>query len=149
MPTGEIVDPYANFNFLVELDQVVRAAFQQVSGLDSTIEVVEYREGGDPVTRKLAGRTTFSNIVLKWGLAVDNELYEWHRAISQDPSNLAAERRGGAILLQNSRGETIVRWEFERAWPTKYTAPEMNAESSDIAIETIELAHEGVKRVPV
>lgn len=147
MATGQIVDPYTNYNFLVELDQIVRAAFQQINGLDSTVEVVEYREGGDPTTRKLAGRTTYSNIVLKWGIAVDNELYEWHRRISQDPSNLPNERRGGAILLQNSRGETVSRWDFERAWPTKYTAPELNAESSDVAVETLELAHEGIKRV--
>jgi phage tail-like protein len=147
MATGEIVDPYVGFNFLVELDDIVRAAFQQVSGLDSEVEVVDYREGGDPVTRKLAGRTTFSNIVLKWGIAVDNELYEWHRRIAQDPSGLAAQRKGGAILLQNSRGDTVARWDFTRAWPAKYTGPELNAESSEIAVESVELAHEGVQRV--
>jgi phage tail-like protein len=145
--TSVIRDPYTNYNFLVELDQIIRGAFQQVSGLDSTVEVVEYREGGDPVMRKLAGHTTHSNIVLKWGIAVDSELGEWHRRISQDPSNLAAERRGGGILLMNSRGDTVARWDFDRAWPTKYVAPDLNAESSHVAVETVELAHEGIRRV--
>jgi phage tail-like protein len=147
MANGAVRDPYTNYNFLVELDQVVRGAFQQVSGLDSTVDVVEYREGGDPTTRKLAGRTTHSNIVLKWGIASDNELSEWHRRISQDPSNLPAERRGGGILMLDSRGNTVCRWDFERAWPTKYVGPDLNAESSDVAVETIELAHEGIRRV--
>lgn len=147
MANGVVIDPYTNYNFLLEFDQTIRAAFQQVSGLDSTVDIVEYREGGDPTTRKLAGRTTHSNIVLKWGIAPDIDFSEWHRRISADPSNLPNERMGGAILLMNSHGETVSRWEFERAWPTKYVAPDLNAESSDVAIETVELCHEGIKRV--
>ena len=147
MATGQIQDPYTNFNFLVELDQIVRGAFQQVRGLDSTIDVIEYRQGGEATTRKLAGRTSYGNIMLKWGIATDNEFGEWHRRISQDPSNLPAERKGGAILLLDSRGTTVARWDFDRAWPTKYLAPEFNAEGNDVAVESVELAHEGIRRV--
>ena len=78
--TGQRVDPYGNFNFLVEIDGITRAAFHEVSGFDSTIDVVEHREGGENTTvRKLPGMTKHSNIVLKWGLADDADLYNWHR----------------------------------------------------------------------
>jgi phage tail-like protein len=67
MPTGVIPDPYGNYNFLVEIDGITRAAFQECSGFDSTIDVIEHREGGENTTpRKLPGMTKFSNIQLKW-----------------------------------------------------------------------------------
>ena len=78
MATGQRVDPYGNFNFLVEIDGIARAAFSDVSGFDTTIDVTEYREGGENTTpRKLPGQAKYSNIVLKWGLTSDRELYDW------------------------------------------------------------------------
>ena len=69
MATGQIKDPFGNYNFLVELDGITRAAFQECSGFDSTIDVIEHREGGENTTlRKLPGMTKYSNIVLKWGI---------------------------------------------------------------------------------
>ena len=147
MANGVVQDPYTNYSFLIELDNIVRASFRQVSGLESTIDVIENPEGGRSVITKMAGRTKYANIVLRWGIDADRELYEWHRQISLDPSSLPAQRRGGAILLMNTRGETVARWDFERAWPCKYTAGDFNAETEAIAVETVELAHEGVHRV--
>ena len=143
MATGEIPDPYGNFNFLVELDGITRAAFQEASGFDSTIDVIEHREGGEnTTTRKLPGMTKYSNIVLKWGLTDDRELYDWHR----DAVLGAIERKNGSIVVLNRRGEEVVRWNFIRAWPTKWDGPDFNAESADVAVEMLELAHEGVER---
>jgi phage tail-like protein len=144
MATGQRVDPYGNFNFLVELDGIARAAFQECSGFDSTIDVIEHREGGDNVTpRKLPGMTKYSNISLKWGMTDDLELYQWHlRAVRGD-----TERKSGSIVALNRRGEEVARWNFRDAWPTKYDGPDFNAEGNDVAIETLELAHEGVERV--
>ena len=80
MATAQITDPYGNFNFLVEIDGITRAAFQECSGFDATIDVTEQREGGDNQTvRKLPGLTKYSNIQLKWGMTDDDELYDWHR----------------------------------------------------------------------
>lgn len=144
MATGDIKDPYNNYNFLVELDGVTRAAFQEVSGFDSTIDVIEHREGGENTTlRKLPGMTKYSNITLKWGITDDIELYSWHRQTIQG----AVERKNGSIVLLNRAGEEVARWNFIRAWPTKYDGPDLNAEGNDVAIELIELAHEGVERV--
>jgi phage tail-like protein len=144
MATGQRVDPFNNFNFLVEIDGITRAAFHEVSGFDSTIDVVEHREGGENTTmRKLPGQTKYSNIVLKWGITDDLELYEWHRQAVL--GNL--QRRNGSIVGLDRQGNEIVRWNFFNAWPSKYDGPDYNAEGNDIAIETLELAHEKVERV--
>jgi len=144
MATGQRVDPYNNFNFLVEIDGITRAAFHEVSGFDSTIDVIEHREGGENTTmRKLPGQTKYSNIVLKWGITDDLELYDWHRQAVL--GNL--QRRNGSIVGLDRQGQEIVRWNFFNAWPSKYDGPDYNAEGNDIAIETLELAHEKVERV--
>ena len=74
------VDPYRGFNFLVEIQSIIRAGFHQVSGLDATIAVVDFREGGEnTTTRKLFGLTAYSNIQLRKGLTSDTTLHDWHR----------------------------------------------------------------------
>ena len=141
--TGQRVDPYGNFNFLVEIDGITRAAFHEVSGFDSTIDVIEHREGGENTTpRKLPGMTKHSNIVLKWGLADDADLYNWHR----DAVNGRVQRRNGSIVLLDRQGQERMRWNFVNAWPAKWDGPDFNAEGNDVAIETLELAHEGITR---
>jgi phage tail-like protein len=143
MPTGQVKDPHGNFNFLVEIDGISRAAFQQCSGIDATTEVTEYREGGDNLgSRKLPGRTKYSNISLKWGLADDRDLYDWHRRVVEGQ----IERKNGSIVLLNRRGEEVARWNFVRAWPTVWHGSDLNAEDGKIAVETMELAHEGIER---
>ena len=144
MATGDIPDPFGNYNFLVEIDGISRGAFHECSGFDSTIDVIEHREGGENTTlRKLPGMTKYSNIVLKWGITDDRDLYEWHRQAVQG----TVSRRNGSVVLLGRSGEEVARWNFVRAWPTKYDGPDLNAEGNDIAIETLELAHEGVVRV--
>jgi phage tail-like protein len=143
--TGQRVDPYGSFDFLVELDGIVRASFTEASGLDSTIDVTEYREGGDNETmRKLPAKTKYSNITLKYGSTDDHELYDWHRQwIKGDP---AAKRKNGSIVLLDRTGQERVRWNFVNAWPVKWTGPSFNAKNNDVSIETLELAHEGLER---
>lgn len=142
MATAQITDPYGNFNFLVEIDGITRAAFQECSGFDATIDVTEQREGGDNQTvRKLPGLTKYSNIQLKWGMTDDDELYDWHRkAVLGD-----IERKNGSIVLLNRKGEEVKRWNFVRAWPTKWDGPDFNATSSEVAIESLEIVHEGLE----
>jgi phage tail-like protein len=143
--TGQRVDPYGSYDFLVEIDGITRAAFQEASGFDSSIDVTEYREGGDNETlRKLPAKTKYSNIVLKWGTADDHDLYDWHMQwVKGDP---AATRKNGSIVLLDRQGNEKVRWNFTNAWPVKWTGPSFNAKGNDVAIETLELAHEGLAR---
>jgi phage tail-like protein len=140
---GIRVDPYLNFNFKVEIDGITRAAFHEASGFDSTIDAIEHREGGENTTpRKLPGMTKYSSIVLKRGVTDDTELYDWHRrAVNGD-----VQRRNGSIVLLDRQGNERVRWNFVSAWPAKWDGPDFNAEGNDVAIETLELAHEGVTR---
>jgi phage tail-like protein len=142
--TARRVDPYGNYNFLVEIEGITRAAFHEASGFDSSIDVVEHREGGKNTTPwKLPGLTKHANIVLKWGVTDDPELYRWH----QDAVNGRVRRCNGSIVLLDRAGNERVRWNFINAWPARWTGPSLMSEGNDVAIETLELAHEGIERV--
>lgn len=138
-------DPYGNYNFLVEIQGIVRAAFHEASGFDSAIDVIEHREGGDNITtRKLPGMVKYSNISLKWGMTDDHELYDWHRQWASGAPEAA--RRSGSVILTDRQGQEQIRWNFKDAWPAKWVGPSFSAEGSDLAIESLELAHEGLVR---
>jgi len=145
MPTGQRVDPYGNFNFLVEIDGITQAAFQEASGFNSEIDIREYREGGENITpRKLPGMAKYSNITLKWGLTDSRELYDWHRQwVTGDPN---AQKKSGSIVVLDRQGNEKVRWNFTNAWPAKWTGSDYSSTSTETAIETLEIAHEGLVR---
>jgi phage tail-like protein len=138
------VDPYRNFNFRLEIDSITQGAFAECNAIGSNNDPIEYREGSDrPTVRKLPGLTKYSNIVLKWGVTdASKELFEWYSDITKGK----IKRRNGSIVLTDLDGTEKVRWNFVQAWPAKYEAPSFNAEGTDVAIETLELAHEGVER---
>jgi phage tail-like protein len=135
-------DPYKNFNFIVEIDGISVAAFCAVSGLASETAVIEYRNGSDKLNtvRKLPGLTTYSNIVLKRGITQDNQLWQWRKAIELG----TPDRRSGAIVLLDDERNPVRRWRFSDGWITKFDGPDLNAKGNDVAIETIEIAHEGL-----
>ncbi len=137
------VDPYRNFRFLVEIDGIVQAGFSECSGFGSDVEVVEYREGGEPSTvRKLPGKISYPDITLKWGLTDSRELYDWHRTAV----NGAIERKNGSVILQDAAGQEKVRWNFFEAWPSKWQGSDLNATGSDVAIETLTVSCERLER---
>jgi phage tail-like protein len=143
MPNGLRVDPYGNYNFLVEIDGITRAAFHEASGIDSAIDVIEHREGGqNTTTMKLPGLTKYSNLVLKWGATDDHQLHDWH----QQCVNGNVTRKNGSVVLLDRQGNEVERWNFTNAWPSKWTGPSFTAEGNDVAIETLELAHESLVR---
>lgn len=143
MPTGARLDPYMNYNFLVEIDGVTQAGFQEVSGLDATTDPVEYREGGENTTvRKLPGKTTYSDISLKWGLTDSDEMWKWR----EDVIKGRIERKNGSIIVLDDEGNERVRWNFFNAWPSKWEGPTFDAKANDIAIETLTIAHERIER---
>lgn len=134
-------DPYKNFNFLVEIDGIARAAFSEVSGLESETSVVEYRTGSEPGTRKLPGLTKYSNIVLRRGITQDRDLWNWRQTVVTG----SAERRNGSIVLLDDDRTEVVRWNFRNGWPCKWQGPALNAKNNEVAIETLEIAHEGLE----
>lgn len=141
---AERKDPYRNFNFVVEIDGIKQAGFSDCSGFGASTDPIEYREGGENTTvRKMPGVTKYPNITLKWGITDSRELYDWYRDIVKGK----VVRKTGSIVLYDLDGITEkVRWNFVNAWPTKWDGPDFSAKANDIAIETLELAHEGIER---
>ena len=141
--TGERKDPFRGYNFKVEVGGITRAGFREASGLDSSQDAIEYREGVEKLTaRKLPGLNKYSNISLKWGVTDDAELWAWRKK-SMDGT---VERQNGSIVLCDDKGEEMVRWNFVEGWPTKWTGPSFNATGNEVAIETLEIAHEGLEK---
>jgi phage tail-like protein len=137
-------DPFGGFNFAVEVESVVAGGFSEVSGLQSEIEVHEYREGGrNQYIHKLAGPVKYSsNLVLKRGVTDVKTLWQWYWDVMQGK----VERHNVSILLMDRAGEEKRRWNFEQAYPVKWSGPDLKANSSEIAVESLELVHKGLSK---
>jgi phage tail-like protein len=139
-------NPYKNYRFLLEIDGLVQAGFKEVTIPDSSQDPIEYREGNEqPTVRKIPGLIKYGNISLKVGLTDSMELYEWRKLV--EDGNTDEYYKNMAIILIDEQGESKSRWEFSNAWPTKYDAPDLNATDNNIAIEAIDIAHDGMKRI--
>ena len=143
MPTGKRPDPYRSFRFRVEIDGITVAHFSEVSGLQVETETEPYEEGGvNDFVHQLPKRTKYQNITLKRGITDLEDIWRWH----QDVVSGKFKRKNGSIILMDSAGEDKWRWNFSQAFPVKWTGPELKADSSTVAFETVELAHHGVKK---
>lgn len=136
---------YRSFQFLVEIDNVSQARFQEVGGLDATIDVVEYREGGQVLgTLKFPGQTKHSNLSLKRGYTDDKQLYTWFEDVMTGRTEKI--RRNISVIQIDMSGKEVFRWNLFNAFPVKYTAPAFNAKGNDLSIETLEVAYERIER---
>lgn len=145
MAAGGRKDPYKSHRFLVEIDGISQAGFREVTIPDTSQDPIEYREGNEPPTvRKLAGLVKYGNVSLKWGITDSLDIYKWRQQVEQGQMNDA--RKNVAIVLIDEEGNKQSRWEFSQAWPVKYDAPDFNATGNEVAIESLEIAHEGMKR---
>jgi phage tail-like protein len=139
------VDPFRSYNFAVEIEGLVAGGFSEVSGLELDLEVQEYREGGvNGFIHKRAGPAKYvSNIVLKRGVTVNKVLWNWYWDVVQGTIG----RKNVSILLMDEAGDERVRWNFEQAYPVKWVGPGLRAVGSEVAVETLELAHKGLMSV--
>ncbi len=135
-------DPYAQFNFIIELGVLAVGGFTEVSGINSESDIIEYREGTDKhlTVRKLPGLLKSGNITLKRGYTQNVELWNWRKSVL-DRETI---RLNGSIVLRNEAGDEVMRWNFVDGWPSKYEGPALNAKTNEAAIETIEIVHEGL-----
>ena len=142
MPTGERTDPFRGFNFRVEIDGLTVGSFSECSGLTADRDSVDYREGTDMrnTVRKLPALSKFTNITLKRGYTLNGELWAWYTNIL----NGVADRRNGSIVLLNEVREEAMRWNFENAWISKIEGPSFKASGNEVAMESVELIHEGL-----
>ena len=135
-------DPYKVFNFLVEIDGIQSAGFTECTGLSTETDVIEYREGSDRGRiRKIPGLAKFTNLVLKRGLTRSRDLWNWRKVIIDG----GIDRRSGAIVVLGDDHAPVARFRFREGWPSKWEGPTFNARSSEVAIETLEIAHEGLE----
>lgn len=138
-------DPWRVVRYLLEWDGLAQAGFNEATIPDVAAEPIEYREGDEiPTVRKIPGLLKYSNVVLKRGVTDNLELFEWQKAIIDGKIN--SNRKDVSVLLLDEEGNEAARWDFVNAWPTKYDAPDLKATGNEIAIETLELAHEGMVR---
>lgn len=160
---GVRADPLLNHNFIVSLVDssstlallaslgasgildVAVGGFSECSGLEMAMQPEEYKEGGrNGAVLKFPARITWTNLTLKKGIGVGTELWDWHYSFVEG----RGKRRDGTIMLLNERRLPNNVWFFRRGLPVKYTGPVLNATQNNVAIETIEIAHEGIHQAP-
>jgi phage tail-like protein len=150
------IDPLSVFNFYLTLidassvDDTLTAApvnyqvagFSECSGLEATVEILEYKEGGvNDYTHKFPTRASFTNITLKHGvISVEDDLWTWHNGFVLG----SGTRRDGLIVLLDESRTPAKIWRFTGGIPTKWVGPSLNATQNAVAIESLEIAHEGL-----
>jgi len=156
-------DPVLNHNFVISLVDssstlaivesaalsaifdVALGGFSECSGLEMSLKVEEYREGGrNSAVLKFPSRVEWTNITLKKGMGAGTALWDWHYGFVEG----RGKRRDGIIALLTDLRVPNNLWYFRRGLPVKYSGPSLNATQSSVAIESIEIAHEGITQVP-
>ena len=131
------------YKFWIEIDDIVTAEFKECSGLTMTRATEEIKEGGvNDRTHKLPGRNTYSPLTFKYGVTSSTDLWDWYTEGLYDGW---VERKNFSILLRNAEGEVVRRWDVIDAYPTKWQGPQLNTETNQVAIETVEITHHGLK----
>ena len=137
-------DPYSGLRFRVELEGLQIGGFSEVSGLEAAVEVTSYREGGENTfEHKLPGPVCYPrNLTLRRGLTDSTEFWDWLGQISLG----LVVRRNLTILLLGGDGEPVLLWDCRRAFPVRWSGPDLDATGPVTAFETIELTHHGITR---
>ena len=141
-------DPLVSAWFGVEFQGQVVGAFRECTGLGSENEVVEYKASGpkgEHIVKKVPGRLKWNNITLKRGITDAMDMWKWRKLVEQ--GKIGEARKNGTITMYNQQGDAVAKWNFTNAWPSKLTGPGANAANNEVAIEEMELTHEGYERV--
>ena len=134
--------PLPGFHFSVDLGGAVINC-SEVSGLDIELDVIEYRDGASPTfsTQKMSGLRKSSDVTVKKGVFEnDDDFYTWFNTVSMNEP----ERKDVTISLLDDQHAPVMTWKLTNAWPKKIASPDMKSDSSEVALETIEIAHEGL-----
>jgi phage tail-like protein len=153
---GQRLDPVMGYNFLITLvdsssvlttvltgiQNTLLGGFSECSGLQMDIKTEDYNEGGNNGTvLKFPSRVSWTNIRLKRGAALSDDLWKWHYSFVEGKG----KRRDGIIILQSDDHTPVKIWFFTKGLPVKWVGPSMNAAQAQVAVEEIEIAHEGLK----
>ncbi|MBQ0788018.1 MAG: phage tail protein [Oceanihabitans sp.] len=134
--------PMPKFRFEVDLGSELKGvAFQEVSGMDVENQIIEYRKSNSPLfsTEKMPGIAKYGNITMKRGVFVnDNTFWKWHDEITRN----TIQRRTVLIKLLDESGAVTMQWQLLNAWPTKISSTDLKSDGNEVAVDTIEIAHE-------
>jgi len=139
--------PYRTLRYRLEIDGVNVAGFAEASLAEHETDVITYSTGTVGPTQKLWGPTAYGELELKRGVTREMELFEWREQARTGDMDEA--RRAIAVVIVDESGETgsTPRWEFTDAWCKSYESPDLDADGSDVAVESLTIVHERVKRV--
>lgn len=133
--------------FFVEVDGVTVAQFKEATGIDSETAVIEYKEStanGKLLIRKVPGAPKWADIVLKRRLDDSKSLWDWRQVVLN--GDIDGARRNGSIVIYDSMGTEVARWNFENGWPSHWKGSDLNAGSDEIVVEELTITHEGLVR---
>ena len=131
------------YNFRVEIGGLIAGGFSEVSGLESQIEMEDFREGGlNHYVHHFPAQTTQSNLTLTKGMAGIASLWDWYYNATQG----IIQRKHGTIMMMNAQQIPVMWWSFYNACPTKWTGPQFDASSDNVAFEAVEIVHEGISK---
>lgn len=134
-------DPVPTCRFYVDIAGIAQAVFTEMSGLQLETEVTDYAEGGqNGFVHKLPGRTKVGNLTLKRGVTKSGEFFKWYEELLHG----TVKPRNVTVSMYDVKGEQVMKWDFLNAYPVKWTGPQFSADGKNVAIETLELAHEGL-----
>lgn len=135
-------DPYRGFRFLVEIEGLTSGGFQRVKGLQREIKHESYKEGGvNEYEHKLFSQVSYPSVILERGLARD-DLWQW----AFDASEGRIARKNIWIRLQDEAGEKAWAWQLDWALPVKWSCSDLDANASQIVMESLELVHHGLRK---
>jgi phage tail-like protein len=144
----QLTDPFRGFRFRVEIAGIQIASFSEASVPDISVDTVDYREGTDPIyKRPLSGLTNYGRLNLKKGLTTTLDLYNWQQQVSQLGSGSPGARKNISLVLMDTAGAEGARWNIINAWPVKYDTTGLNASSTEVLVETLELAMDYMNRI--
>jgi phage tail-like protein len=139
------VVPFTTAHFVLAIDGLASVNFSKCTGLAGEVSVEEYQEGGENrFAHRFPSRATFPNLVLSQGAGPLQELWDWFYEFHV--TGLVTPRDGTVVLMSTVEGvlAPVRVWAFTRGWPAKLTGPDLDAQSSAVAIEAIEIAHHGL-----
>jgi phage tail-like protein len=144
----EAQNPLVSFHFAIELQGQVTGYFTECSGLGSEHEVIEHKvvdQQGREFIQKIPGRMKWQDISLKRGITSAMDIWQWRKLV--EDGKVTEARKNGSIVMFDQQLTEVARWNFERAWPTKVTGPQLQSDSNAYGIEELTITHESLIRV--
>lgn len=140
-------DPLVGFHFQLDLGGVVAGYFTEISGLGSENEVVEHKvvEGGKQKVQKIPGRLKWGDITLKRGITAQMDIWTWRKQV--EDGMVDAARTNGSIIMLDQELTPIAQWDFENAWPSKVSGPQVQSDSNNYGVEELTIVHEYIVRI--